>query len=58
MNELDRTEEVFYKLLDEHPPELILGALNEMSRMNKKELLVLGNLCEVKNIVEDKNHQP
>ena len=58
MNELDRTEEVFYKLLEEHSPELILGALDEMSRMNKKELLVLSNLCEVKNIVEDKNHQP
>jgi fructose-1-phosphate kinase PfkB-like protein len=55
---LDRTEELFNKLLDEHPPELILGALNEMSRMSRNELLALSELCEVINRVEAKNHQP
>lgn len=59
MNELDRSEELFNKLLDEHPPELILGALDEMSRMNREELLVLGELCEVMNKDEEvENHQP
>ncbi|MEK5146684.1 MULTISPECIES: hypothetical protein [Psychrobacillus] len=56
---MDRTEELFNKLMDEHPPELILGALDEMSRMNRNELLSLGN----KNInrveaTEAQNHQP
>lgn len=59
MKVLDRTEELFNKLMDEHPPELILGALDEMSRMNRNELLSLGN----KNInrveaTEAQNHQP
>ena len=59
MKVLDRTEELFNKLMDEHPPELILGALDEMSRMNRNELLSLGN----KNInrveaAETENHQP
>ncbi|SFN14368.1 hypothetical protein [Psychrobacillus psychrodurans] len=58
MSELDRTEELFNKLLDEHPPELILGALDEMSRMSRNELLALSELCEVINRVEAKNHQP
>lgn len=61
MNGLDRTEELFNKLLDEHPPELILGALDEISRMNRNELLALGKLCEIINRAEDakaKNHQP
>ena len=58
MKVLDRTEELFNKLLDEHPPELILGALNEMSRMSRNELLALSELCEVINRVEAKNHQP
>ncbi|MEK4085584.1 hypothetical protein MKZ20_17400 [Psychrobacillus sp. FSL K6-2684] len=55
---MDRTEELFNKLLDEHPPELVLGALDEMSRMNREELIALGKLCEVINRVEAKNHQP
>ncbi|MER2171840.1 MAG: hypothetical protein ABS938_14555 [Psychrobacillus psychrodurans] len=56
---MDRTEELFNKLLDEHPPELVLGALDEMSRMNKEELIALGKLCEVINRAEEaKNHQP
>ncbi|MCZ8541946.1 hypothetical protein M9R85_16875 [Psychrobacillus psychrodurans] len=55
---MDRTEELFNKLLDEHPPELILGALDEMSRMSRNELLALSELCEVINRVEAKNHQP
>lgn len=58
MKVLDRTEELFNKLLDEHPPELVLGALDEMSRMNREELIALGKLCEVINRVEAKNHQP
>lgn len=59
MKVLDRTEELFNKLLDEHPPELVLGALDEMSRMNREELLALGKLCEVINRAEEaKNHQP
>ena len=52
MNVLDRTEELFNKLLDEHPPELILGALDEMARMPKEELLALGKLCEIINRAE------
>lgn len=56
---MDRTEELFNKLLDEHPPELVLGALDEMSRMNREELIALGKLCEVINRAEEaKNHQP
>ena len=43
MKVLDRTEELFNKLMDEHPPELILGALDEMSRMNRNELLSIGS---------------
>lgn len=59
MKVLDRTEELFNKLLDEHPPELVLGALDEMSRMNREELIALGKLCEVINRAEEaKNHQP
>lgn len=59
MKVLDRTEELFNKLLDEHPPELVLGALDEMSRMNRDELIALGKLCEVINRAEEaKNHQP
>ncbi|MEK3994632.1 hypothetical protein MKY29_07735 [Psychrobacillus sp. FSL K6-2365] len=64
MKVLDRTEELFNKLLDEHPPELILGALDEMSRMNREELVALGKLCEVINRTEAaevekaKEHQP
>jgi len=64
VNGLDRTEELFNKLLDEHPPELILGALDEMSRMNRNELLALSKLCEIINRAEAaeaekaKNHQP
>ena len=52
MNGLDRTEELFNKLLDEHPPELILGALDEMARMPKEELIALGKLCEIINRAE------
>ena len=59
---MDRTEELFNKLLDEHPPEVILGALDEMSRMNRDELVALGNLCEIidraEAAEEAKNHQP
>lgn len=64
MKVLDRTEELFNKLLDEHPPELVLGALDEMSRMNRGELIALGKLCEVINRAEAadvekaKKHQP
>lgn len=59
MKVLDRTEELFNKLLDEHPPELVLGALDEMSRMNREELIALGKLREVINRAEEaKNHQP
>ncbi|SEM12082.1 hypothetical protein SAMN04487786_1065 [Paenisporosarcina quisquiliarum] len=64
MKVLDRTEELFNKLLDEHPPELVLGALDEMSRMNREELIALGKLCEVINRAEAeevekaKEHQP
>lgn len=52
MDILDRTEELFNKLMDEHPPELILGALDEMSRMNRNELLALSKLCEIINRAE------
>ena len=64
MKVLDRTEELFNKLLDEHPPELVLGALDEMSRMNREELIALDKLCEVINraeaaeIEKAKEHQP
>lgn len=59
MKVLDRTEELFNKLMDEHPPELILGALDEMSRMNRNELLSLGskNINRVE-AAEAQNHQP
>lgn len=59
MKVLDRTEELFNKLMDEHPPELILGALDEMSRMNRNELLSIGskNINRVE-AAEAKNHQP
>lgn len=40
MNVLDRTEELLNKLLDEHSLEVILGALEEMSRMNREELII------------------
>ena len=43
----NRTEEVFIKLLDEHPSELILGALDEMARVNKEELLAVRQVCEI-----------
>lgn len=58
MKVLDRTEELFNKLMDEHPPELILGALDEMSRMNRNELLSLGskNINRVE-VAEAQNHQ-
>ncbi|QUG41232.1 hypothetical protein KD050_18435 [Psychrobacillus sp. INOP01] len=55
---MDRTEELFNKLLDEHPPELILGALDEMSRMKREELLALGKLCKIIDRAEAKSHQP
>lgn len=59
MKVLDRTEELFNKLMDEHPPELILGALDEMSRMNRNELLSIGskNINRVE-AAEAENHQP
>lgn len=59
MKVLDRTEELFNKLMDEHPPELILGALDEMSRMNRNELLSIGskNINRVE-AAETENHQP
>ena len=48
MKKLDnRTEEVFIKLMDEHPSELILDALDEMVRVNKEELLALRQVCEI-----------
>ncbi|QGM30541.1 hypothetical protein GI482_09215 [Bacillus sp. N3536] len=37
---MDRTEELLNKLLDEHSLEVILGALEEMSRMNREELII------------------
>ena len=64
MKVVDRTEKLFNKLLDEHPPELVLGALDEMSRMNREELIALDKLCEVINraeaaeIEKAKEHQP
>ena len=63
MDLLDRTEELFNKLLDEHPPELILGALDEMLQMNRNELLAFGTINrvdagEVEKAEKDKNHQP
>ncbi len=59
MKVLDRNEELFNKLMDEHPPELILGALDEMSRMNRNELLSIGskNINRVE-AAEAENHQP
>ena len=64
MNVLDRTEELLHKLLDEHPPEMILSALDKMARMQKEELIVPGKLCEIINRAEAaevekaKIHQP
>lgn len=56
---LVRTEELFKEMLDKYDPELILNALDEMSRMGKKELIALGKSCEIINRAEeDKNHQP
>ena len=56
---LDRTEELFNEMLDKYDPELILGALDEMSRMSKNEFIGLGKVCEIINgSEEDKNHQP
>lgn len=59
MNVLDRTEELFTEMLDKYGPELILGALDKMSRMSKVQIEALANVCEVYNRVEEaKNHQP
>ncbi|WP_419962130.1 hypothetical protein [Psychrobacillus sp. BM2] len=56
---MDRTEELFNEMLDKYDPELILGALDEMSRMGKEQLIELRNVCEKMNIAEEaKNHQP
>ena len=58
MNEMDnRIEEVFIKLLDEHPSELILGALEEMARVNKEELLEVRQMCEITK-KQGEIHQP
>ncbi|MEK3977907.1 hypothetical protein MKY37_02330 [Psychrobacillus sp. FSL K6-2836] len=43
---MDKTEELFNEMLDRYDPELILGALDEMSRMGKEQLIELRNLCE------------
>ena len=56
MNVLNRTEELFNKLLDEHPPELILGALDEMARMLKEELIAPG--MKLQKSKKLKIHQP
>lgn len=48
MKVIDKTEEL-YKLLSEHPPELILGALDEMSRMNREEFKVINKQEENQN---------
>ena len=46
-------------MLDKYDPELILGALDEMSRMSKNELIALGKVCEIIDRAEKaKNHQP
>lgn len=59
---MDRSEELFNEMLDKYDPELILGALDEMSRMSKNELIALGKVCESINRAEAaeeaKNHQP
>ncbi len=56
---MDRTEELFNEMLDKYDPELILGALDEMSRMGIGQLIELRNLCEIMNKAEEaKNHQP
>lgn len=58
MKVLDRTEELFNEMLDKYDPELILGALDEMSRMNKDQLIDFRNRCEAMNNEEEaKNHQ-
>ena len=33
-------------MVDKYDPELIRGALDEMSRMIKNELIALGKVCE------------
>jgi len=53
----NRIEEVFIKLLDEHPSELILGALEEMARVNKEELLEVRQMCEITK-KQGEIHQP
>ncbi|MEK3977847.1 hypothetical protein MKY37_02010 [Psychrobacillus sp. FSL K6-2836] len=53
---MGRTEELLNKLLDEHPPELILGALEEMAQINKEDSII--KLSEITNKTEAKNHQP
>lgn len=59
MIRVDRSEELFNEMLDKYDPELILGALDEMSRMSKNELIALGKVCESINRAEEaKNHQP
>lgn len=58
MNELDKIEELFNEMLDKYDPELILGALDEMSRMGKEQLIELRNLGEIINKAEAKNHRP
>lgn len=56
---MDRTEELFNEMLAKYDPELILGALDEMSRMGKEQLIELRNLCEITNKAKEaKNHQP
>ena len=56
MDTLDRSEELFNKLLDEHPPELILSALEEMVQINREGSII--KLSDIINKSDAKNHQP
>lgn len=49
-----KADELLEKLLEDHPRELIMGALNEMQNMSAEQLDSLGELCKAINGYEDK----
>ena len=49
-----KADELLEKLLEEHPRELIMGALDEMSKMRPEELEALGKLCQLIDEYEQK----
>ena len=50
---MDKANEMLEKLLEEHPRELIMGALEEMHNMSVEELEALGKLSQLIDKYED-----